>query len=549
MNVAGLSGNLLPVHLKPLPDELLSSWLVRLAHGHGLKLQTFSSMVFGSDKSIWNRDIDKLAPDWLIDRLFECTGASMETILDTTFKSYEGILYEHLQPNGNTKWILPLGVYHRIRRGHGLQYCLRCLEEDAAPYFRKRWRLAFSTICTKHNCYLLDACPKCESPIAPHRVDMQGRQYIPHADLNARCWKCGFDLRAAQGTEVKDSASARLQLQLEFALEHGYADWAGNPTMHSIVFFDGVRELIAGITSKQTRERLSKSLLLNVRVLNDWPHMQFEMNSRSHRRDLFQMLAMTLEHWPTNFVGLIKECHLRYADLKGDSEQRMYWYEEVIRREAGGGFSLISHEEADAIASVVEARHGHFSVDMARALSGRDISTHIPERLPQPVSEEVYEDLLTSIDHQVAGTLNKTKRACLIRDKVMFAVGRQLKLNEGALAELTLDRVRALVPEEVELSFLDVARTPAQARAWVEWYWEKMRTQLQPMPDVNCVFTSAITRRGFRHSSVGGRFQKAVNAAVVRRVIHSYGCWYSVAAMGAPVVRSPEFLSPINKNN
>lgn len=525
MNIAGLSGNLLPVHLKPLPDELLSSWLVRLAHGHGLKLQTFSSMVFGRDKSIWNRDIDKLAPDWLIDRLFECTGASMETILDTTLKSYEGILYEHLQPNGNTKWILPLGIYNRIRRGYGLQYCPRCLGEDATPYFRKHWRLAFSTICTKHGCYLLDACSKCKSPIAPHRADMQVRQYFPSADLNAHCWKCGFDLRSASGTEVKDSASARLQLQLEFALEHGYVDWAGNPTMHSIVFFDGLRELIAGITSKQTRERLSKSLLLNVRVLNDWPHMQFEMNSRLHRRDLFQVLAMMLEHWPTNFAGLIKECHLRYADLKGDSEQRMYWYEDVIRREAGGGYAPISHDEADAIASVVEAKYGHFSSDLSRTLSGRDITTHIPERLPQPVPDEVYEDLLTSIDHRVAGTVDKTERACLIRDKVMFAAGRQLGLSEGALANLTLDQVRSLVPEKEDLNFTDVARTPAQVRAWIEWYWEKMRPQLRPRLDIDCVFTSAKTRCGFRHSAVGKKFQQIVNIAIPRLKILGYKHW------------------------
>ncbi len=70
MNIAGLSGSLLPVHLKPLPDELLSSWLVRIAHGHGMKLQTFCAVIFGREKSIWNRDIDKLAPEWLVMRLF-----------------------------------------------------------------------------------------------------------------------------------------------------------------------------------------------------------------------------------------------------------------------------------------------------------------------------------------------------------------------------------------------------------------------------------------------------------------------------------------------
>lgn len=525
MNIIGLSGNLWPVHLKPLPDELLSSWLVRLAHGHGLKLQTFSSMVFGRDKSIWSRDIDKLAPDWLIDRIAECSGTSRQTVLDTTLKSYEGNLYEHHQPNGNTRWLLPLGVYHRIRRGHGLQYCSRCLEEDAAPYFRKHWRLAFSVMCTKHDCYLLDACPQCSSPLAPHRADMRGRQYFPRMGLNAHCWRCGFDLRLAQVTEVKDSASARLQLQLEFALEYGYADWAGNPAMHSLVFFEGVRALIAGITSRQTQERLVKSAKLIGIDLSGWPRTGFEMASMPQRLELIRLLVIVLEGWPTNFIDLIHEYKLRYADLKGDSEHRSFWYEDVIRREAGGGYALISHEEADAIADVVKARYGHFSGDLARALSGRDINTHIPERLPQPVSDEVYEDLLTSLDHQIAGTLDQMERACLIRDKVMFAVGRQLGLSEAALASLTLDQLHILVPDEVELDFSDVARTSEQARAWVGWYWDKVRPKLQPKLGINHAFTSTKTRRELGRSTVGVRFHKAVDIARLQGAIPGYKCW------------------------
>ncbi|MDO9010361.1 MAG: TniQ family protein [Gallionella sp.] len=528
MSITGLSGDLLPLHLKPLPNELLSSWLVRLAHGHGLKLQTFSALVFGRDKSIWNRDIDRLAPNWLVKKLSECTGASMQAVWDTTLKSYEGILYEHHQPNGNTKWILPLGVYHRIRRGHGLQCCPHCLAEDAAPYFRKQWRLALSTVCTKHGCYLLDACPRCSSPLVPHRTDMHGRQYFPPDALNAHCWKCSLDLRSAQVTSVRDSLLVRLQLQLEFALEHGYANWAGNSAMHSIVFFEGLRELIAGITSQQTRDRMKKLVRWSSVVLNDCSCVQFEMTHQAYRRELFHVIAMVMDNWPLNFACLIHECKLRYADMKGDSEQRVMWYEDVIQREAGGGHVLISRDEADAIASAVEARHGHFSGDFARELSGHDINLHVPERLPQPVSDDVYEDLLTSIDHQIAGTMDKTERACLIRDKVMFAVGRQLRLSEGELAGLTHEQMQTLVPDEVELDFSNVARSPAQARAWVEWYWVKMRPQLRPMDDVDCVFTSAITRRGFRHSAVGVRFRIAVDAAMMCRVLKGYQ-WLSKA--------------------
>lgn len=522
-----LTGKLLPAHLHPLPDEILSSWVIRVAHAHGLKLQTFSALVFGRDKAIWNRDIDKLAPTWMIAKLSEITGASVEAVQATTMKSYEGVLYEHHQPNGNTKWLLPLGIYHRTRLGYGLQYCPHCLAEDAEPYFRKRWRLAFSAVCTKHKCYLLDACPQCASALSPHRADMHGREYLPQGALHAHCWQCGFDLRSAPTAEVKNYSLVLLQTQLEFALEHGYVDWCGNPAMHSVVFFEGLRQLIAGITSQHTRVRLEKAPCMREWNFSHWPRGQFEMAERSSRRTLFELLAVALDNWPVNFTDLIRECKLRYADLRGDSEQRVFWYEEMIRREAGGGYAVIGAEEAESIVGAVIAKYGRFSLGKARQLSGRDIASHLQDRKVFPVSDDVYEDLLTSIDHQIAGTLDKTERACLIQDKVMFAVGRQLGLSEGELAELTLEQVRELVPDEVELDFTDIARTPGQARAWVEWYWKNIRPQLKPKPKHtnDYLFTSAKTRCRFRRSAVGKRFQRLVGTAMMQRYIHSYEYW------------------------
>lgn len=522
----GLSGTLWPIHLKPQPDELLSSWIIRLAHAHGYKVQTMCAILFGRDSTVWNRDVDRLAPKEIVEILARVSGATIEQIENSTLRAYEGTLFERHNANGMCRWIVPLGIFHRSRRRPGLMCCPQCLEEDAEPYFRRRWRLAFSIACTRHGSYLLDACPECKSPLAPHRSDMQGRQVYPRSGLNVHCWKCGFDLRMTPNTKVLDDSLVELQVRLDIVLANGYADWAGNPAMQSIIFFDGLRELIAGITSAQTQERLIKSAKLSSIDLNDWPHTGLEMASLPMRRELFRLLAMVLEGWPENFIDLIQECKLRYADLKGDSEQRPFWYEDVIRREAGGGYAPISEEEAGAIASAVEVRYGRFSGAMARALSGREIYAHMPEHLPKPVSDDVYEDLLTSIDHQVAGTLDKTERACLIRDKVMFAAGRQLRLSEGALAELTLGQVRALVPEAVELDFSDVPRSPAQARAWVEWYWDEMRPQLQPEAEVDRIFTSAITRRAVRHSTVGARFQSAVECAMLQRVIPSYGCWH-----------------------
>lgn len=44
----GLTESLWPIRYKPYRDELLTSWLIRLAWGHGLKVQTFCNLVFGA---------------------------------------------------------------------------------------------------------------------------------------------------------------------------------------------------------------------------------------------------------------------------------------------------------------------------------------------------------------------------------------------------------------------------------------------------------------------------------------------------------------------
>ncbi|MFA6699756.1 MAG: TniQ family protein, partial [Thiomicrospira sp.] len=88
-----LSGKLWPVHPHPSPDELLSSWLVRIAHGNGEKVQSFCHHEFGIERQIWNRDIDRQAPEWLLTILSERTATTIERVKQTTLKRYEGVLF------------------------------------------------------------------------------------------------------------------------------------------------------------------------------------------------------------------------------------------------------------------------------------------------------------------------------------------------------------------------------------------------------------------------------------------------------------------------
>ena len=185
-----------PVHPKPLSDELLSSWLVRLAHANGQKVQTFCKVIFGNRRQIWNRDIDRLAPGWLIETLSRYTAAPADAVYQSTLRTYEGTLYPAYREVGILHWILNLTLYHRTLAGHGLQFCPACLASDATPYFRKRWRVGLYTVCAEHRVRLLDACPHCDSPVAFHRIEMGKRGQLREIPLST-CHACGFDLRDA----------------------------------------------------------------------------------------------------------------------------------------------------------------------------------------------------------------------------------------------------------------------------------------------------------------------------------------------------------------
>lgn len=192
--LVGLNRQLWPIRYKPQPDELLSCWLIRLAHGHGLKVQTFSNLLFGNRRQVWNRDVDRLGPSWLIEELSHRTGTPMSAAEATCLRAYEGVLFQSFKLSGSLPWILTIGMYHRTRSAYGQQFCPLCLRADEVPYYRRSWRLAFMTVCPDHEVMLHDRCPQCESPLSFHRAEM-GRGGVDDALEMSMCHVCGMDLR------------------------------------------------------------------------------------------------------------------------------------------------------------------------------------------------------------------------------------------------------------------------------------------------------------------------------------------------------------------
>ena len=175
----------------------MSSWLVRTSHANGLSVQTFCHLVYGAKLQVWNRDIDRLAPAWLIDELCFRTGTDPARAHQTTLRAYEGVIYPRYRSASVIFWILHLSMYHRQRRGYGLQFCPLCLAEDAEPYYRRHWRLGFYVVCHRHRVVMLDRCGSCQAPVAVHRLTMGAvnRRRIPPM---IQCHCCGSDLRRSE---------------------------------------------------------------------------------------------------------------------------------------------------------------------------------------------------------------------------------------------------------------------------------------------------------------------------------------------------------------
>jgi hypothetical protein len=323
----GLTSSLWPIHYKPLPDELLSCWLVRLAHGHGLKVQTFCNVIFGNHHQVWNRDIDRLAPLWLVSELSLRTNTPPPVAFDTTLRSYEGILYRKFRRAGSLHWVLVLQMYHRERKGHGLQFCPTCLSEDAIPYFRKCWRIALNTVCHVHGTMMLDRCPSCSAAIAVHRIDMREKN-LDVAGLMYCCHLCGFDLRIAPTVTpifyCTDAAALLLETSRALATGHETPD---------LDFYSVMHQLCRILTARYKHTHLRQFTLENLGAQDiqlSEGHISFEMRSIEERHHLMQLCAWLIADLEPRLTAAWRARSVRYSVLIKDFPDRPEWYSSIV---------------------------------------------------------------------------------------------------------------------------------------------------------------------------------------------------------------------------
>lgn len=183
-----------PFRPAPFPDELLTSWMARLAHAHGLQ------------------------PGSLL-RILEPKYPDFATVDWTARPELCALLATHTEVPYQVVHGLVLGfgsdpdlrdLVHHNWQGPALQYCAACLAQDV-PYYRRSWRLACFRLCPQHHTILLDACLHCGSTI---RLD---DLLPPHSP--ALCQNCGNGLAGCSEVQPR---GARLEKLLD--IEQRIAD-------------------------------------------------------------------------------------------------------------------------------------------------------------------------------------------------------------------------------------------------------------------------------------------------------------------------------------
>jgi hypothetical protein len=317
-------------HPKPLPDELLSSWLVRIAHGHEMKLQTFFRVSLGKGQEIWTRDIDRQIPEWLVRALSEHTGVGVHEILRTSLLDYKGVLYRSYHWSGHQYWLLPLIMRDTSYQHHGLQFCPQCLKEDKEPYFRKRWRVALYTMCTKHECMVHDRCPSCGAPVAFHRGEM-GKFSLVESGSITLCHACGFDLRNSpvKAPVIYDASVCQTWLPTLRLLE-GY-NWID--AHYDVGFFAVLHQMCKLMLTHYSHVHLQQyvSEKIGAPEIQLRPkHESFEHYTLEERHVVIQLALWLLADPEVRIVEAWRSKAVRYNVLKKDFQMMPQWYRNVV---------------------------------------------------------------------------------------------------------------------------------------------------------------------------------------------------------------------------
>lgn len=334
-----------PCRPKPLPDELLSSWIARTAVANGLTPGHFLRGVW-PEARVAALDIDHVAPNRVVERMAAGTLTDTGRAWNTTLVALSGLLFEgHAVAegrHGGTKWVTRTRIAGGLWHWPGQQFCPACLV-DGPAWMKRSWRLALSAVCPRHGCVLADRCGHCGIPVMVVRADALGH-----------CHACRGDLSLTPCASAPWEAIA-LHQRHEAILARGWAQ-LGEYVLYSTRYFDllhHVLRLLAGPRCGEPLRTMASRLWGGDPTPPTHPAglPGLETLSPTDRARLLDLAARLMVGWPYRFVGTCAEAGVWQGKLMVHFADAPFAFAEPVRRLLHNGPYRPSREEATAAAA------------------------------------------------------------------------------------------------------------------------------------------------------------------------------------------------------
>ncbi len=332
---------------QPLEDELLSSWLTRVALEHKRQLSIFLTLFVKKEGSQISRtDIDFLYDEKLYEALANKSNLSKKDIFKMSLRSEEGFLYScsinSLYPPNEIRKLVDK------RNHYGLMYCPKCLAEDRIPYFRKKWRYQFYNVCTKHEIFLTDRCWVCYE-----RINFSK---IKHNKNLVVCSKCEKDLSTTLFTKIQSNYKYGLKAVkwFEKGLDSGYFI-INNQKVHSVFVFDSFKRFVYLLDRKEGL------ILDDFPLINEYKNLCKKLENYNSKKvsmiykDFFltAMIYFLFQNFPNNLQKFAKENHITYRDFLHGFKDASFWYKnlifDLVPMENKRGREIVKNEVIEAI--------------------------------------------------------------------------------------------------------------------------------------------------------------------------------------------------------
>lgn len=284
-----------PIHFQPKSDELLSSWLARLAVVYTRSYLAFTQAIaaFASSSNTvgnFRRDWDCFASPDVLHFLADVTTTPIQVIESAMLLGY----------STETLALTP----YWLLSDSAIQYCPLCLSQDQVPYFRREWRFAFITCCEIHESFLADACPACSVAIScvPSRCNQEDRTVYFALKY---CHNCKADLSNNRISMLPSISDLEFHRRLRRVITQGWLDLPDGHQVDAKRFFAGIQIVTHRLTIGRSAQTLQQAFSTSVEADSlrqaDLPIISRHVNrlNLNHRRVILNLLWGLIQNWPT----------------------------------------------------------------------------------------------------------------------------------------------------------------------------------------------------------------------------------------------------------